>query len=451
MTKQSRRRRGLQSILSTQLLVIAAAVILANIVLVAIFDASDRSTLSIDLARRELLRLEDAFLAGDDPDALFDRTDGIYDEHPTSYAFAVLGPDGTVLKGKNLEIISEDLLRPGVLPRDWVAWPSGQDTMPVVASRGVLESNPAVRIVFLMASDPANLRVGEIFDEFKGHVWLPLLPIAMLLIGGTLLIIRRALRPVSDAAEWARAIQPGKALPPLDLSAAPAEVDDLTEAVRRSIERLDAELIAEQRRAAEAAHALRTPVAVLVARLDELPPDPKFDTLRHDVRTLSRTTTQFLSSSGADRLELPDDAVADLATVAERVVGELFPIAEARGQEIVLSGNDEPRPVHGAEDAIALALTNVIENALHHGGSGPVEVSVDPDSVLSVRDHGRGLPDPSECDLFEPFQRGPGALRGGAGLGLAIVKRIQRAHGGAVTATNAPDGGALFKLTYRPI
>ncbi|MFC3614616.1 sensor histidine kinase [Lutimaribacter marinistellae] len=443
------RRRGLQAILTSQLLTIALLVITANLVFVAVFDASDRSALFIDLARRELLRLESVFLANDqNADTLVAAIDGIYDAHPDAYAFAVMAPDGTVLNGKNIALIPPDLLRPGAFATDWLAWPNGTAAMPVIASHSVQGTEPVVSLFFLMASDPAGLLGNEILDEFQGHVWLPLLPIAILLIGGTLLIVRRALRPVSQAAAWARAIRPGNPLPPYALENAPAEIDDLTKAVRRSIERLDDELNAEQRRAAEAAHALRTPVAVLVARLDELPKDPEFDTLRSDVRTLSRTVTQFLSSSGADRLEVPENARADLSVVAERVVAELFPFAETEKSEIVLTGNHTPVTVRGAEDAIALALTNLIENALSHGGRGLVEVMVGPGPKLTVRDHGPGLPPASDGDLFEPFRRGMRAPRGGAGLGLAIVDRIQRAHGGTVEAADAPDGGAVFCLTY---
>jgi two-component system OmpR family sensor kinase len=238
-------------------------------------------------------------------------------------------------------------------------------------------------------------------------------------------------------------------LPPLAQTNAPAEVVDLTDAVRRSIERLDAELAAEQRRAAEAAHALRTPVAVLVARLDELPESPEFDILRGDVRALSRMVTQYLSSSGADRLQISDGERTDLSAVAERVVAALVPYAEQRGSEIVMSGGCRPQHVRGSADAIALALTNLIENAVHHAGPGLVEVSVGPGPVLTVRDHGPGLPDGEVDDLFEPFRRGAGAPRGGAGLGLAIVSRIQRAHGGSVESGAAPGGGALVRLSYR--
>lgn len=446
------RRRGLQSIISTQLLAIAAVVILANIVFVALFDASDRGALAIDVMRRELLRLETAYIASDrDPGAFVDAIDGIYDEYPGAYAFVLIGPDGTVLGGRNASLIPPDLMRPGAFATDWLAWPRGVDAMPAAASHSILGSENGESLLFFMAKDPANLLGAEVIDEFKGHVWLPLLPIAILLIAGTLLIIRRALRPVSRAADWARSIRPGAALPPLELPEAPAEVEDLTKAVQRSIERLDAELNAEQRRAAEAAHALRTPVAVLVARLSDLPQIPECDALREDVRTLSRTVTQFLSSSGADRLEVPEDARADLASIAERVIAEIYPAAEARGSEIVLTGNGAPKWVHGAEDGIALALTNLIENALYHGGYGLIEVTVGPGPEIAVRDHGPGLPHSSEGDLFEPFRRGSRAPRGGAGLGLAIVDRVQKAHGGTIDARNAPDGGAVFHLGYQPL
>jgi two-component system OmpR family sensor kinase len=438
--------------LTAQLLAIAAIVIVANLVFVAVFDASDRSYLSIEVARKELLSLEAEFLAnGQDAAALALSADGIYGAYPSAYAFAVLAPDGGVLNGRNADLIPRGMLAPGAFATDWIAWPKGTATMPVVASHSVMGTEPVVNIVFFMASDPANLLGDEILEEFKGHVWLPLLPIAVLLIGGTLLIIRRALRPVTEAAEWARAIRPGKDVPDLAPRAAPAEIEDLTGAVRRSVEKLNAELDAEQRRAAEAAHALRTPVAVLIARLDELPPGPEMDALRADVRALSRTVTQLLTSSGADRLEVPESAVADLSKVAERVVSDLVPVAVTLGAEIALSGNEAPVRVHGAEDAVALALTNLVENALSHAGSGLIEVTVGPGPGLSVRDHGPGLPPESEGNLFEPFRRGAGAPRGGAGLGLAIVERIQRAHGGTLEAGNAPGGGAFFRLTYRAL
>lgn len=441
-------RRSLRRKLTSRLIGIAVAVVLFNIGIVALFDASDRGSLLLDLAKREVLRLEAAYRAtGGEVAALVADPGPIYIEHPAAYAFALIEADGAVIDGRNLGLIPADMLRPGPFATDWLAWPNGVGVLPVVATHNIAGSAPPVSVVFFMTSDPADLLGAEIWDEFRGHVWLPLLPIAALLIGGTLLTVQRALRPVASAAAWARRLEPGRKVPVLDQADAPAEIFDLTEAVRRSIARLDDELAAEQRRAAEAAHALRTPVAVLVARIDELPADPAFDTVRADVRALSRMVTQFLTSAGADRLEIAEGERADLMTVARRVVTDLVPFADARGSEIEFLPANAAVMVRGSEDAIGLALTNLIENAIIHA-SGRIEVQVGPGPEIQVRDHGAGLPGAAQ-DLFEPFRRGKGAARGGAGLGLAIVARIQRAHGGTIAASPAPDQGTIFRLGYR--
>jgi two-component system OmpR family sensor kinase len=341
-----------------------------------------------------------------------------------------------------------DTLTQGAAPAgDWIAWPAGLGSLPVLSSHQIAGTTPPVRVQFYMAADPAHLVRSEIWDEFKGHVLMPLFPIAALLIAGALYFITRALAPVKRAALWARGIRPGRPLPPLDLTDAPREVRDLTEAVRRGIERLDAELSAEQRRAAEAAHALRTPVAVLVARMNDLPAGDPFDTMRADVRALSRTVTQYLSSAGADRLEIADNQTVDLDAIGRKVVADLAPLALARGADIAFAGAGGPVPIRGDSDALALALTNLVENAIHHGG-GQIDIAVGPGPQITVTDDGPGLPETDPALLFQPFRRGPGAAPGGAGLGLAIVSRVQLAHGGTIQAMNRPQGGAQFRLTY---
>ncbi len=440
--------RSLQFTLTRGLLVIAALVILANILVVAYFETANRNDLILELTRREALRLERAWLEADaDPARALEEETGIYHQFPDAYAAGFFAPDGSMIAGRNIGIIPDDMLDGGTAAGDWINWPAGLGHFPVLSSHEIFGSDPSVRVVFFMREDPARLVRDEIWDEFYGHVLTPLVPIATLLIAGALFFIRRALVPVKRAARWARDIRPGRPPSPLDMNDAPLEVLDLTNAVRRGIERLDAELAAEQRRAAEAAHALRTPVAVLVARMESLPAGEPFETLRTDIRDLSRMVTQYLSSAGADRLEIGDAQSADLNAVAQKVVEELAPLAHARGVDLALDRTERPMLIRGDHDALVLAVSNLVENGIQHGGR-QVDIVVGPGPEITVTDDGPGLPAIDPHLLFQPFRRGAGAVRGGAGLGLAIVNRVQHAHGGTVTAMTRPEGGALFRLSY---
>jgi two-component system OmpR family sensor kinase len=215
------------------------------------------------------------------------------------------------------------------------------------------------------------------------------------------------------------------------------------------MERLADALEGERRRAAEAAHALRTPVAVLTARLDGLADNEASARLRADVAALSRTVRQVLDAASAEMATVDDRAAADLAAIAEDVVAGLAPFGFEKGVTLGLDVDPAAEPAAGDASAIGLALGNLVENAILHG-RGSVSVLVGPGPVLTVEDDGPGLPPENRGRLFEPFRRGKAAPPGGAGLGLAIVARVQRAHGGAVEAGDAPGGGARFRLIYRP-
>jgi two-component system sensor histidine kinase MprB len=104
--------------------------------------------------------------------------------------------------------------------------------------------------------------------------------------------------------------------------------------------------------------------------------------------------------------------------------------------------------VEGVPDRLARALNNLLDNAVKHSPAGaPVEVTLR-GGRLEVRDHGDGIPAADLDHVFDRFHRGANARdRHGSGLGLAIVRQVVEAHGGTVTARNAPDGGAVFTLS----
>jgi two-component system OmpR family sensor kinase len=138
-----------------------------------------------------------------------------------------------------------------------------------------------------------------------------------------------------------------------------------------------------------------------------------------------------------DLAMLARDAVQDAhATAPDRLIGLAAPDA------VVVPGDPHQ---------LRQILANLMRNALVHTPAGSsIEVSVEQDGhdgLITVRDHGPGIPDAAVGSLFERFWRadgGRGRGKAGAGLGLAIVSAIVDAHGGQVKAENAADGGALF-------
>lgn len=112
-------------------------------------------------------------------------------------------------------------------------------------------------------------------------------------------------------------------------------------------------------------------------------------------------------------------------------------------------------PVAGEWDSTWLdqVLTNLISNALKYSTDGPIRVTVEKDedgesAMLTVRDHGVGIPKEQQARLFEPFVRGDTAHHSssGAGLGLYITRQIVEGHQGAVTLESNPGDGTVFTV-----
>ncbi|MFQ6550682.1 ATP-binding protein [Aestuariibius sp. 2305UL40-4] len=440
----SRAAPSLAQVLTRRLVLLAVVVFLLNSLAVGIYYGSDLRGLESEVFTRETERLRDALEGDVLPDDNAVRV--LYAMHPDAYAFALVDRGGTVVDAMNPGLIPPSAT--DVFADDWFTRLDTPDGYLVVAGQEFAQRQDGLRVVFVMASDPARLLWHAFVDEFYEHVWLPILPLVLLLIGANIFLIRRGLAPIAAAAEWARNLRPGAPAPQPPTAQVPAEIADLIDATQRSLDRLTAALAAEKRHAAEAAHALRTPVAVLVARLDGLPPGETTDRLRADLSALSRTVQQVLASSRADVLTVGEHVAVNLGDIAESTTAALAPFAYSKGIELSLALPDDPVMAQSDAEGVELALSNLIENAILHGGVGPVEIAVGPGATLRVRDHGPGLPPEAECHLFRPFWRGEGAVPGGAGLGLAIVDRLQRAQGGRVEARSATGGGAEFILSF---
>ena len=289
--------------------------------------------------------------------------------------------------------------------------------------------------------------VDSLLAEFFSTGLALLAPIgaASVLIG--VLTVRNGLRPLRLASAAAAQVEPSRPGLRLPESGLPGEVAPLVTAVNQALARLEAALSAQRRFVGDAAHTLRTPLAVLTARLDGLPVGPMTESLRRDADRMARLIEQMLQMARLDGTPPDVSQRVDLHAVAVEAISALAPLALRHGVQLSLSESKVVHSVTGNHAVLVIAFTNLIENALAHAPRGStVEVMLEAPARLMVLDRGPGVPEAERELIFERFGRGQASGSSGAGLGLAIVAGIAAAHRGSVRATLRDGGGAAFEL-----
>ncbi|MBR0705244.1 sensor histidine kinase [Bradyrhizobium liaoningense] len=262
----------------------------------------------------------------------------------------------------------------------------------------------------------------------------------------TPMIVQRAFRGLDTAANEARRIdihQRGARLP---VERIPLEVVPLVTAINDALARLDQGYARHKRFVADAAHELRTPIAILNTRLESLSPGPDKTRLLEDAARLATLAEQLLDIQRLDRCGHPFTRV-NLAAVAQSVAADLAPLAIAAGYELALDAPATPVETIGDAAALERALTNLVQNAIQHGPRrGTIGIRVSGPASIEVTDEGAGIPADQREQIFEPFYRLT-PLDRGAGLGLNMVREIVQLHGGHVSVADGPEGGACFRMT----
>ena len=283
------------------------------------------------------------------------------------------------------------------------------------------------------------------------------------LLGGvaTYFISGHALRPLREFSDKIEKVQAQNLADSRIEENQVKELNQLSVSYNRMLERLSAAFEIQRQFTANAAHELRTPLALMQVQLDlyhsNSHPDNDADTVQmikmvtEQNDRLNKMVKTLLDMSELQTVGRDDEIILD--ALVDEVLEDLEPLAE--GKNIRLIGKCKDITMVGSDILIYRLVYNLVENAIKYNHSGgQVTVTADRKEnhvYLSVEDTGAGIPEELKERVFEPFFRVDKSRSrelGGVGLGLALVREIVRVHDGSITVKSNPSGGTIFEVVF---
>lgn len=301
-------------------------------------------------------------------------------------------------------------------------------------------------VTILTGGGPSYRPVIGRLKEINPYYLMVLGAITTVLALGIPWLLRRDLAGVARVVDEAGRIdidQPGARLTEANV---PPELQAMVGAMNGALTRLDEGMARRKRFLATAAHELRTPVAILMMRIELLPQGPERRQLMLDVARLSALADQLLDLERLDHDKAQQHRL-DLGTLVREAVTDLAPLAVSVGADLSFDPAPGPLPVLADRQAIQRVVSNLVQNALSHGGPQvAVRVEVLAPAMIRISDNGPGIAEADRDQIFEPFFRRSKAA--GSGLGLYLVQEIMARHGGSISVGEATEGGAEFVLRF---
>ena len=283
------------------------------------------------------------------------------------------------------------------------------------------------------------------------------------LLGGvaTYFISGHALRPIREFSDKIEKVQAQNLADSRIEENQVEELNQLSVSYNKMLERLSDAFEMQRQFTANAAHELRTPLALMQVQLDLYNSTQHSGSDEDTLQTIKMVTEQndrlgkmvktLLDMSELQTVGRDDKIIVD--ALVDEVLADLEPIAQEKN--IKLIGKCENITMVGSDILIYRLVYNLVENAIkyNHAG-GQVTVTADRKEkqvCLSVADTGNGIPEELRDRVFEPFFRvdkSRSRALGGVGLGLALVREIVRVHDGSITVSSNPSGGTIFDVMF---
>jgi two-component system OmpR family sensor kinase len=294
-----------------------------------------------------------------------------------------------------------------------------------------------------------RFRWSDIFIHlFSELSWGAAIVVSVLLLSAATawFAVRGGLTPLHAAAREAERIDFDSLERGVIAENVPIEIKPFVGAINAALARLDASGKRMRRYTANAAHELRTPLAVLRARLENADESPIKGPLLLDASRLRAIVEQMLIAARLTERQAPLDQHVDLVETIRQVVADYTPLVIECDRRIEFEAMAPSVIVRGNRRAIESIVANLIDNALRaEPVDGMVLARVRDDAVVEVIDHGEGVSEADREMIFEPFWRKSDATPG-TGLGLAIAKELMEKLQGRIWVEETRGGGATFKL-----
>lgn len=281
--------------------------------------------------------------------------------------------------------------------------------------------------------------------------------VAVTLIGGVLayFVSGRALKPLKSFASQVENVQPDNLADMKISEDVLPEFKQFSKSFNGMLDRLDEGFSAQRQFTGNAAHELRTPLALMQAQIELF--SVEHSDIQHDTAELLKLLqeqTERMSQMTKTLLEMselrtvPCNDVIELAPMFEEVFADLAPLAEKRGITLECDGDGT---IIGSDTLIYRMLFNLTENAIRYNRPNEsVRACVSERNgqiFIRVRDNGNGIPEQYRESIFQPFFRVDKSRSreyGGVGLGLSLVREIALLHGGRVLAEESTENGTVM-------
>ncbi len=293
-------------------------------------------------------------------------------------------------------------------------------------------------------------RLQKVLHEAEEQTGWVILGVIMVLMAAVL-ATRRALIPLDRLSGEAAKISPTDASQRLITDDVPDEFTPLINAVNEAFDRLEAGYRAQRDFSSNAAHEIRTPLAVLRSSIDRIEDGDLKDSLAQDVMQLDQMFQQLIDLARADGVVKSSFDSVDLQELAVDVARDMAQAALRDSKTLSVVGAENTK-VNGSAGLLNIALHNLVRNALQYAPSGhdvEIEILCNP-AGWRVLDRGPGVPDDLKPVLFDRFNRGAQmhSKTKGSGIGLSIVKSVAESHGATVLIQDRKGGGSIFSFIF---